>query len=88
MASDAQVLRDVINAFESIPELRSSRLYIDVKRRVVTIRGRVQLEAEKQAAASAARGIVGLRALVLEVAVASKPNVRLVSQTSPEATGF
>lgn len=88
MPTDAQVLHDVIDAFELIPELRSSRLYIDVKSRVVTIRGRVQSEAERQAAARVARGLVGLRALVLEVGVASTPTVKVVSQKDTEAKDF
>jgi osmotically-inducible protein OsmY len=79
MSTDAQVLQDVIEAFERIPLLRSSKFYIDVQRRVVTIRGRVPGELERQEAAHAARGIVGLRALVLEVAVTSKPTVRLAA---------
>jgi osmotically-inducible protein OsmY len=87
MPTDAQVLRDVIDAFELIPGLRSSRLYINVKSRVVTIRGRVQSDVDRQAAARVARGIVGLRALVLEVGVASTPTVRVVSQELTEAKG-
>ena len=89
MSTDAQVLRDVIDAFELIPGLQSCRLYIDVKSRVVTIRGRVQSDVEKQAAARVARRIVGSRALVLEVGVASTPMVKVVSQlfnTRPENT--
>ncbi len=88
MPTDAQVLHDVIDAFELIPGLRSSRLYIDVKSRVVTIRGRVPSDAERQAAARVARGLVGVRALVLELGVASTPKVQVVSLKDTEAKGF
>jgi osmotically-inducible protein OsmY len=76
MPTDADVLRDVINAFELIPGLRSSRLYIDVKSRVVTIRGRVHSDSERQTAERTARAIVGPRALVLEVGIVPAPKVR------------
>jgi osmotically-inducible protein OsmY len=69
MPSDEQVLQDVIKAFEQIPGLRSSRIFIDVKSRLVTIRGRVQSIAQRQDAERIARGLVGLRALVLEVGI-------------------
>jgi osmotically-inducible protein OsmY len=69
MATDAQVLHDVLDAFEEIPGLRSSRLSIHVKSRIVTIRGRVHSSEEREAAERAARGIVGPRALVLQVGV-------------------
>lgn len=88
MTPDAQVLHDVIAAFDEIPELRSSRLYIDVKSRVVTIRGRVRNNAERQAAERTARSIVGLRALVLELGVASAPKVSAVAEKDMSAAGF
>jgi osmotically-inducible protein OsmY len=75
MATDAQVLQDVIAAFEDIPALRASRFYIDVKSRVVTIRGRVLDDAERNTAERAARSIVGQRALVLELRIASAAEV-------------
>jgi osmotically-inducible protein OsmY len=85
MTPDAQVLHDVIAAFDEIPELRSSRLYIDVKSRVVTIRGRVRNDTERQSAERVARSIVGLRALVLELGVAPVPKVNAVSQKDTPA---
>jgi osmotically-inducible protein OsmY len=85
MSTDAQVLRDIVTALEEIPGLRYSLLYIDVKSRVVTIRGRVRSEVERQAAERAARGIVGSRALVLQIAVATVPTVRYVSHGDPAA---
>jgi osmotically-inducible protein OsmY len=80
MTPDAQVLHDVIAAFDDIPELRSSRLYIDVRSRVVTIRGRVRSDSERQAAERTARSIVGLRALVLELGIVPAPKVNVTSQ--------
>jgi osmotically-inducible protein OsmY len=80
MSTDAQVLRDLIDAFKRIPGLNSSRLYVDVKSRIVTIRGRVQSASQRQEVTLAARGIVGLRALVLEVGVASAPKVFAVTE--------
>ena len=80
MTPDAQVLHDVIAAIDEIPELRSSRLYIDVKSRVVTIRGRVHSDSERQAAERTARSIVGSRALVLELSIAPAPKVNVISQ--------
>jgi osmotically-inducible protein OsmY len=88
MTPDAQVLHDVIAAFDEIPELRPSRLYIDVKSRVVTIRGRVRNDTERQAAERTARNIVGLRALVLELGVAPAPKVNAVSEKDTSAKGF
>jgi osmotically-inducible protein OsmY len=88
MPTDAQVLHDVIDAFELIPGLRSSRLYVDVKSRVVTISSRVQSDTERLAAERAARNIVGLRALVLEVGVVSTPTINSVSQKGTSAKGF
>jgi osmotically-inducible protein OsmY len=88
MSTDAQVLHDVIDAFELIAGLRSSRLYVDVKGRVVTIGGCVQSDAERQAVGRAVRNIVGLRALVLEVGVGSIPNIKAVSQKDTSAKGF
>jgi osmotically-inducible protein OsmY len=87
MTPDAQVLHDVIAAFDEIPELRSSRLYIDVKSRVVTIRGRVRNDSERRAAEQTARSIVGLRALVLELGIAAAPKVNVVSQKITSAKG-
>jgi hypothetical protein len=85
MPSDAQVLQDLIDAFELAPELRCSRLYVDVRSRVVTIRGRVQSDAERQAAERVARGVAGLRALVLEVGVVSRPKMQMVAQKDASA---
>jgi osmotically-inducible protein OsmY len=79
VSTDAEVLHDVIDAFALIPGLRFSRLYVDVRSRVVTIRGRVESDAERQAAERVARGVVGSRALVLEVGVVSKARVQAVS---------
>ncbi len=78
MPTDAQVLQDVVTAFERIPELRSSRLYVDVQSRIVTIRGRVQSLAQREQVERTARGIVGMRALVLEVSFAAAPRVNTV----------
>lgn len=83
MPTDAQVLRDLIDAFSRIPGLNSSRIYVDVQSRIVTVRGRVQSVAEREEAALAARGIVGLRALVLEVGVASAPRVKVTADHAP-----
>jgi osmotically-inducible protein OsmY len=69
MPSDEQGLQDVIKAFEQIPGLRSSRIFIDVKSRLVTIRGHVHSVAQRHDAERIARGIVGLRARVLEVGI-------------------
>jgi BON domain len=88
MIPDAQVLHDVIAAFDEIPELRSSRLYIDVKSRVVTIRGRVRNDTERQAAERTARRIVGSRALVLELGVAPVPKVNALSVKDTSAKVF
>jgi hypothetical protein len=79
MPSDQQVLDDVIAAFALVPDFKTSRFYVDVKSRVVTIRGRVTSVAQRQKAESIARGIVGLRALVLEVAIAPQSYVRPAS---------
>jgi osmotically-inducible protein OsmY len=70
----------VIAAFDEVPELRSSRLYIDVKSRVVTIMGRVRSESERQAAERTARSILGLRALVLELGIVPAPKVNVISK--------
>jgi osmotically-inducible protein OsmY len=75
MPTDSQVLRNIIDAFEQISGLQSPRLNIDVRSRVVTIRGRVHSDVERQQVERVARGIVGLRALVLEVGVARKSNI-------------
>jgi osmotically-inducible protein OsmY len=88
MPSDKQVLHDVIDAFELLPGLRSSRLFIDVKGRVVTIRGHVPSVEQRQNAVRIARGIVGLRALVLEVGISSPPPVQAVSQKDTTAKDF
>jgi osmotically-inducible protein OsmY len=79
MTTDTQVLNDLITAFNELPALRSARFYIDVKSRVVTIRGRVRNDTERQAAERTARSIVGLRALILELHVARTPMVNAVS---------
>jgi osmotically-inducible protein OsmY len=78
MNTDTQVLREVIAAFDQRPGLRSSRLYIDVQSRIVTVRGRVNSMAERDETERTVRGIVGMRALVLEVAVASTSLVHAV----------
>jgi hypothetical protein len=88
MSTDVQLLRDVLDAFEGVRGLRSSRLFIDVKTRIVTIRGRVYSQLERQAVEQAARGIVGLRALVLEVSVVSVPTVHVVGEHAAAAEGF
>jgi osmotically-inducible protein OsmY len=75
MATDSQVLHDVIAAFDQVPGLHACRLYIDVRSRVVTIRGRVPDDAARKTAERTARSIVGLRALVLELTVATSPKV-------------
>jgi hypothetical protein len=68
--------------------LRSSRLHIDVKGRVVTIRGHVHSVEQRQNAVRIARGIVGLRALVLQVGISSPPHVQAVSQKDTTAKDF
>jgi osmotically-inducible protein OsmY len=85
MSTDAQVLRDVIEAVKGIPGLNSSKLYVDVKSRIVTIRGRVQSASQRQEVAFAARGIVGQRALVLEVGVAAAPKVYAITESDTPA---
>jgi osmotically-inducible protein OsmY len=79
MTTDTQVLNDLIAAFNELPALRFARLYIDVKSRVVTIRGRVRNENERQAAERTARSFVGSRALILELSVARVPTVNSVA---------
>jgi osmotically-inducible protein OsmY len=76
MPTDEQVLEDVVAAFERIPELRSSRLYVDVQSRIVTIRGRVQSIALREQIERMLRDIVGMRALVLEVSASVSSTVR------------
>ena len=88
MTTDPQVLKDVVTAFEQIPGLRYFPLYIDVKSRVVTIRGRVHSEEERQEAERIARGIVGLRALVLQIAVAPRATVRFAPVEDAAAQGI
>ena len=78
MTPDAQVLRDVIAAFDEIPELRSSRLYIDVNDSVVTLTGRLGSDTERQAAEQTARRIETLKALVLELRVAPAAKVNAI----------
>ena len=75
MPTDADVLQAVIAAFDEIPALRASRLFIDVRKRVVTIRGQVPSDGERKTAEVTARRIVGLRALILELRVASASKV-------------
>jgi osmotically-inducible protein OsmY len=75
MSADAQVLHDVIAALDEVPGLRASRLFIDVRKRVVTIRGRVPGDAERNSAERAARRIVGPRALVLELSIVPSASV-------------
>jgi osmotically-inducible protein OsmY len=79
MNTDSQVLHDVIAAFNELPALRSARLYIDVKSRVVTVRGRLLSDIQREAAERTARSIVGNRALVLELGVARASRVNAVS---------
>jgi osmotically-inducible protein OsmY len=86
MSTDAQLLRDVLDAFDAVRGLQSSRLFIDVRSRIVTIRGRVNSHQEREAAERAARGIVGLRALVLEVSIASVPAVHVVAENGTATT--
>jgi osmotically-inducible protein OsmY len=76
MPTDEQVLEEVVTAFERIPELRSSRLYVDVQSRIVTIRGRVQSIALREQIERMLRDIVGMRALVLEVSASVSSTVR------------
>jgi len=83
MAIDTQVLHDMIAAFDEIPELRASRLHIDVKSRLVTIRGRVANDALRKTVERAARSIVGPRALVLNLSVA--PGARVVPDSYRDA---
>jgi osmotically-inducible protein OsmY len=78
MKTDVEVLREVIAAFELSPHLRGSPFYVDVKRRIVTVRGRVNSSAQREETERTMRGIVGLRALVLEVAIAPTPIVHAV----------
>jgi osmotically-inducible protein OsmY len=73
MSTETQVFYDVMNAFELIPSLGLARLDIDVQRRVVTIKGRVESDAQREAAEGIARKFVGLRALILKISVLSKP---------------
>jgi osmotically-inducible protein OsmY len=80
MSTDGQLLRDVLDVFQGIHGLRSSRLFIDVTSRIVTIRGRVNSHQEREAAELAARSIIGLTALVLEVSVVSVPTVFVVPE--------
>jgi osmotically-inducible protein OsmY len=88
MSTDAQVLHDVIAAFDENPALRDSRLYIDVKSRVVTIRGRVRNDAERKAAERTARSIVGRRALVLNLHIVSAPQPATVADTEGLLAGL
>jgi hypothetical protein len=87
MTTDAQVLQDVIAAFDEIPELRSCRLYIDVKSRVVTIRGQALNGGQRLIAERVARSIVGPRALVLELGVARAPKLNVLADKDDARPG-
>ena len=75
MNANAQLLQEVIAAFNEIPGLNYSRLYIDVQSEIVTIRGRMLNGAQRLEAERVARLIVGPRSLVIELGVAPAPMV-------------
>jgi osmotically-inducible protein OsmY len=85
MSNDAEVLRTIVDALERIPGLSRHRLYLNVQGRIVTVRGSVRSTSELEAVETAVRPCVGVRALVLEVAVGSTPHVRIESAKDPSA---
>jgi osmotically-inducible protein OsmY len=75
MTTDAQVLHQVLAAFELSPRLRTSPLRIDVKTRIVTVTGLVNSDAERKEVEVTLRGFVGVRALVLKVGIVPRSTV-------------
>ncbi|KWD88696.1 BON domain-containing protein [Burkholderia ubonensis] len=76
MKSDATLKQHVEQELFWDPALHARRIDVDVRDRVVTLRGTVVSWAQKFAAQKAAQRVGGARALVLELAVAAPPSAR------------
>ncbi|KVP55764.1 OsmY domain-containing protein [Burkholderia ubonensis] len=76
MKSDATLKQHVEQELFWDPALDARRIDVDVRDRVVTLRGTVASWAQKFAAQKAAQRVGGARALVLELAVAAPPYAR------------
>lgn len=70
---DRQISETLINEFKRSAPLHYARLNVHVQEGVVTIAGRVTVEAERRAVEGTARKIVGIDNLILEIAVATTP---------------
>ncbi len=73
MDKDAEIFRQVAAELKVSPLLHFSRLHLHVHEGVVTISGRVNSLAQRQAAERAAARVAGIKHLILEIRAAVSP---------------
>ena len=69
MKSDIQVQREVLDELRFDPSLDASHVGVTVHEGVVTLAGRIDSYAEKDAAQRAAHGVAGVKAVANELEV-------------------
>jgi osmotically-inducible protein OsmY len=88
MDTDTQVFEDIVAEFKGSPVLHYAQLHLQVQDGVVTISGRVNSLAERNAVERAAKRVVGIKTLILEVRAAAIPRTvtdRLLNMPKPIA---
>ena len=73
MDSDTQVFQDLVAELKNSPVLHYAQLSLHVQDGTVTISGRVNSFAARQAVERAANRVAGIRTLVLEIRAAAIP---------------
>jgi osmotically-inducible protein OsmY len=81
MDTDTQVFQDLVAELKNRPILHYAQLSLHVQDGIVTISGRVNSFAARQAVERAANRVAGIRTLVLEIRAAAIP----VTSPSPYA---
>ena len=67
METDRQLFQKIVAEFRSSPILHYTQLHLHVLDGVVTISGRVNALAQRQAAERAAKRVAGIKTVVLEI---------------------
>jgi len=73
MDTDTQVFENIVAEFKSSPVLHYAHLHLQVQDGVVTISGRLNSLAQRNAVERAVKRVAGIKTLILEIRAAAIP---------------
>lgn len=75
MKTDRELQEDVLEELDWEPSVNAGHIGVEVKDGVVTLQGRVETYTQKWAAERAAKRVLGVRSIAMELEVALQPNL-------------